>query len=240
MSLRFELPQLEPRQANPLVRLVSHSGPASTSITPAATSVLSGATVTFSWSYTAGGTSGADVAYKYTGKELDDSTGLYFYEARYYDPDLGRFISADTIVPSVTDPQALNRYSYARNNPILFTNPSGHFFKKQFKSIKKAFKKFEKAGWKYRHYWNPSTIAIDYALTNPTIGPYARMVGAAAASYFGPVAATGFAAYTTRLDGGSFGDVIKAGAIAGGTAYAFGQADLYLGDSVSGIALMVS
>ncbi len=64
--------------------------------------------------YTNTGT--ANVAYKYTGKELDDSTDLYFYEARYYDAVIGRFISADTFVPSPTDPQALNRYAYARNN----------------------------------------------------------------------------------------------------------------------------
>ena len=80
----------------------------------------------------------ANVAYKYTGKELDGSTGLYFYEARYYDATLGRFISADTMVQSPTDPQAFNRYSYARNNPIIFNDPSGHFFKKIFKKLRKA------------------------------------------------------------------------------------------------------
>ncbi len=68
----------------------------------------------------------ADVAYKYTGKERDGSTGLYFYEARYYDGALGRFISADTIVPDPLNPQALNRYAYAANNPILYNDPSGH------------------------------------------------------------------------------------------------------------------
>ena len=66
------------------------------------------------------------MAYKYTGKERDGSTGLYFYEARYYDAALGRFISADTIVPDPNNPQNLNRYSYARNNPILYNDPSGH------------------------------------------------------------------------------------------------------------------
>ena len=72
--------------------------------------------------------SGAEeVRFKYTGKERDESTGLYFYEARYYDPFLGRFISADTIVPDPLDPQALNRYSYALNNPILYTDPTGNF-----------------------------------------------------------------------------------------------------------------
>ena len=67
-----------------------------------------------------------NVPYKYTGKELDN-TGLYYYEARYYDPTLGRFISADTIVPGVYDPQSLNRYSYVQNNPFSYTDPTGHW-----------------------------------------------------------------------------------------------------------------
>ncbi len=67
-----------------------------------------------------------NVPYKYTGKERDSSTGLMYYEARYYDPKLGRFISADSIIPNVRDPQALNRYTYAGNNPFLYTDPSGH------------------------------------------------------------------------------------------------------------------
>ncbi|MFO0701154.1 MAG: RHS repeat-associated core domain-containing protein [Nitrospira sp.] len=54
-------------------------------------------------------------------------------EARYYDPRLGRFVSPDTIVPDLGDPQSLNRYSYARNNPLLYTDPTGHFFKHFFK-----------------------------------------------------------------------------------------------------------
>ena len=68
-----------------------------------------------------------DVPYKYTGKELDASTGLYYYEARYYDATLARFISADTIVPNPKDPQDLNRYTYAGNNPLRYTDPTGHF-----------------------------------------------------------------------------------------------------------------
>jgi hypothetical protein len=53
---------------------------------------------------------------------------LYFYGARYYDPVLGRFISADPTTARPFDPQALNRYSYARNNPLRFIDPSGHLF----------------------------------------------------------------------------------------------------------------
>ena len=67
-----------------------------------------------------------DVPYKYTDQELDSSTELYYYGARYYDPALGRFLSPDTIVPDPQQPQDLNRYTYARNNPFGYTDPTGH------------------------------------------------------------------------------------------------------------------
>ena len=69
-----------------------------------------------------------DVAHKFTGQRLDASTGLYFYNARYYDPQLGRFIQPDTLVQAPSNPQTLNRYTYANNNPLKYVDPSGHFF----------------------------------------------------------------------------------------------------------------
>ncbi len=68
------------------------------------------------------------VKHKFTGQELDTESGLYYYGARYYEPEIGRFISADSIVQDYTDPQTLNRYSYCRNNPVILTDPSGNFF----------------------------------------------------------------------------------------------------------------
>jgi RHS repeat-associated protein len=61
----------------------------------------------------------------FTGQRLD-GTGLYYYGARYYDPTIGRFISADTIVPNPANPQSLNRYSYCLNNPLKYIDPTGH------------------------------------------------------------------------------------------------------------------
>ncbi|MFY0565417.1 FG-GAP-like repeat-containing protein [Archangium lansingense] len=61
----------------------------------------------------------------YGGHEVDD-TGLVYMNARYYDPQLGRFISPDALVPSSGNPQALNRYAYVYNNPISNTDPTGH------------------------------------------------------------------------------------------------------------------
>jgi RHS repeat-associated protein len=58
---------------------------------------------------------------------LDDGgTGLMYYGARYYDPQVGRFAAADTIVPNPGNPQDLNRYSYVGNNPVNGIDPSGH------------------------------------------------------------------------------------------------------------------
>ncbi|MBW1982133.1 MAG: RHS repeat-associated core domain-containing protein [Deltaproteobacteria bacterium] len=70
---------------------------------------------------------GTDVSkYKFTDQELDSETGLYNYDARLYDPVIGRFVSPDSIVPALYDPQSLNRYSYCRNNPLRYVDPSGH------------------------------------------------------------------------------------------------------------------
>ena len=64
--------------------------------------------------------------YRYTGKEIDPETNLYYYVARYYDPMMGRFITADSIVSDIYDPQDLNRYAYCRNNPMKYVDPDGH------------------------------------------------------------------------------------------------------------------
>ena len=74
--------------------------------------------------------------YTFTGKEYDSSTALSYYGARYYDPELGRFTQADTIVQNPANPQTLNRYSYCNNNPINYVDPSGHgWFSKIWSSI---------------------------------------------------------------------------------------------------------
>lgn len=64
--------------------------------------------------------------YAFTDQERDDSTGLYNYDARLYDPVIGRFLSADSIIPDLYNPQSLNRYSYCYNNPLKYVDPTGH------------------------------------------------------------------------------------------------------------------
>ena len=54
-------------------------------------------------------------------------TGLHYMNARWLDPQTGRFLSVDPVVASAADPQAYNAYAYARNNPIRLTDPTGGF-----------------------------------------------------------------------------------------------------------------
>lgn len=60
--------------------------------------------------------------YTYTGREWDRETGLYYYNARYYDPEMGRFISEDPIGFNGGD---VNLYAYVGNNPVNFVDPWG-------------------------------------------------------------------------------------------------------------------
>ena len=69
-----------------------------------------------------------DPKHRFTGKELDEESGLYYYGARYYDPNLMRFVSPDPFVQEPGNPQNFNRYSYTLNNPQKYVDPSGHFF----------------------------------------------------------------------------------------------------------------
>jgi RHS repeat-associated protein len=59
---------------------------------------------------------------KYTGRELDDDSGLYYYRARWYDPSTGRFISEDPIGFQ----GGINLYAYVGNNPLNANDPSGN------------------------------------------------------------------------------------------------------------------
>ncbi len=74
--------------------------------------------------------------FAYNGEARDD-TGLDYLRARYYDSQGGTFLTEDSYPGEATDPLSQNRYSYVQNNPINYTDPSGHFWN----SIKK--------GWNY-------------------------------------------------------------------------------------------
>ena len=75
---------------------------------------------------TASPQAGFKVSRQFTGQIKDDETGLYYFNARYFDPELGRFIQADTTIPDLSNPQSYNRFSYCVNDPLRYTDPSGH------------------------------------------------------------------------------------------------------------------
>lgn len=83
--------------------------------------------------------------------------GLMFYNARFYDPALGRFTSADTIIPGGV--QGLDRYAYANNSPIMYIDPSGHLPKDEWLRL------YGEKGW-----WdltkNLSKDMIDFLLSD--------------------------------------------------------------------------
>lgn len=67
---------------------------------------------------------------KFTGKERDFETGLDYFGARYHRANVGRFTTIDPVYTwreNLLDSQRWNRYSYARNNPLRYTDPDGRF-----------------------------------------------------------------------------------------------------------------
>ncbi|MDO8272216.1 MAG: RHS repeat-associated core domain-containing protein [Gammaproteobacteria bacterium] len=61
----------------------------------------------------------------FTGHEMVDEVGIIHMGGRIYDPELGRFMSADPIISDMTNVQRLNRYSYVLNSPLSYVDPSG-------------------------------------------------------------------------------------------------------------------
>ena len=65
--------------------------------------------------------------YRYAGYVFDSTTDLYYLNARYYDSKIARFMSEDTYTGEMNDPLSLNLYTYCANNPVIYTDPTGHF-----------------------------------------------------------------------------------------------------------------
>nr|WP_303740666.1 RHS repeat-associated core domain-containing protein [Lutispora saccharofermentans] len=68
----------------------------------------------------------ADNPYRYAGYRYDEETGIYYLNARYYDPKIARFLTEDTYRGQIYDPLSLNLYTYCYNEPIMYYDPSGH------------------------------------------------------------------------------------------------------------------
>jgi len=73
------------------------------------------------------------IPFRFTSKELDEETGLYYYGARYYEPTISRWMSADPAGFALSNPnrsgysiiEAANWYAYVSNNPVIYVDPTG-------------------------------------------------------------------------------------------------------------------
>jgi RHS repeat-associated protein len=65
--------------------------------------------------------------YKFTNQREEAALGIYFFNSRWFDPTIGRFIQPDSIIPyAAQGTQAWDRYAYVNNNPVRYTDPTGH------------------------------------------------------------------------------------------------------------------
>jgi RHS repeat-associated protein len=125
----------------------------------------------------------------FTGHEHLDNLGLIHMNARLYDPEIGRFISADTVIQAPGMSQSYNRYVYVMNNPLKYTDPSGHsWLSSIWHSITHAVSSM--FNWIGKNIATIATIAVAAIL-----GPAGSLVGAmlhgAAAGFVGGLVGTG-------------------------------------------------
>ena len=180
----------------------------------------------------------------FTGHEMMDPVGLIHMNGRVYDPELGRFLSADPFVQSPDNSQSLNRYAYVMNNPVSFTDPSGFFLKSALKKLKKAWKRLKrrikalrnrlKKLWrKIRdlhikafdeiHHYDKKLFKKtgEVLVDNPILGTIARVV--ACIPPWGAVTCVPVNAYVSAAQSfavtGSWDQAFKAGAKAGAIAF---------------------
>ena len=116
---------------NTLVSYLYSDQLGSVSVVADGTGSLVSKTLYHPWGTTryASGTTPTD--YAYTGQMQEGD--IYFYNSRWYDPALGRFIQADTIVPMASQgTQAFNRYAYVNNNPLKYVDPTGMWLCDQY------------------------------------------------------------------------------------------------------------
>jgi RHS repeat-associated protein len=156
----------------------------------------------------------------FTGHEHLDEVQLIHTNGRLYDPVIGRFLSADPYVQAPTFSQSLNRYSYVLNNPLSLVDPSGFFFKKLWRGIKKVAKKVwrgvkkavKAVGNFIKDNWKPIVATVaGIALGAVTGGLGFAVSGLAGTVLSGAGFGFGSAFSGTLLAGGSVGDAFKAG-----------------------------
>gem|GEM_PF-6656391 len=156
-------------------------------------------------------------AYKYTGERHDDPTGFVYLRARQYDPEIGRFVSADSVLGDPLAPQTGNRYAYVANNPLVYADPTGKFLNIVIGAVAGAVIGYvacgiTTGGWTGADCAIAAGVgAVSGAVAGATFG-VALLAGGAIASGLGLTGAA--AAVTTAVAAGAI-----SGAIAGAASY---------------------
>lgn len=157
----------------------------------------------------------------FTGHEMLDTVGLVHMNGRVYDPDIGRFVSADPVVQDATDVQAFNRYAYVRNNPVSLTDPSGFsWISKKWKQVRHGASRFYR--FLQRGVKNAFTKIGRELARNEAFATVARIVACLppwAAATCVPVNAF-ISASTTYAVTGNWHMAFRAGVVAAASAYA--------------------
>ncbi|MCP4304185.1 MAG: RHS repeat-associated core domain-containing protein, partial [bacterium] len=157
----------------------------------------------------------------FTGHEHLDAVGLVHMNGRVYDPELGRFLSADPFVQDATDLQSLNRYTYVLNNPLSLTDASGFFFEALFAGFIGLFEAV------YEAVQFIAKAVLGPILDVPVLGTIFQAVYTAAACFYGgPAGCAAAAVLFTAARGGSLMAAFKAGAFAFAGAALFGPLPL--------------
>ena len=95
--------------------------------------------------------------YTYNAEYTDASTGNQYLRARYYDPEEGTFLIQDSYLGSLLEPLSQNLYTYTENNPVNYTDPSGHGIWSKIKSGAKKIVKAVKTGYQEAKTWVKNT-----------------------------------------------------------------------------------
>ncbi len=109
---------------NPLYLMGDHLGSTSLVVNTSGAQVARRSYLPFGSEWAASGTVPTD--FGFTGQREAGEIGLYYYVARWLDPEIAHFAQADTIVPGAGNPAAYNRYGYVDYNPVNFSDPTGH------------------------------------------------------------------------------------------------------------------
>ena len=127
------------------------------------------------------------IPYLYT-SEQQDETGLIYLRARYYDPELGRFISRDPFRGTINTPLSQNPYQYALDNPVMHSDPSGKFVPALW-ALTEVGLSIADAYTTYRTLTDPCASDIEKSLTSSLFlaGIYSVGGGGAALLKFGNV-----------------------------------------------------